>query len=154
MCPNRSFLILLADMTVSPAQHGVQAWKSRISIRSYDQASSSITGNTRPPHLTETEIANLTLTSQDVSALTPSLTPRLCYACHTTLTSRSSRGTVYSGQSPGNVPIPTWVRAALQSTFGHQDGSDAEEDNEIVQSTKMSRTEMKAQIADFLLDEQ
>ena len=140
-------------MFSSPAQHGVQAWKSRISIRFYNQASSAITGNTRPPHLTEAEIADLTSAPHDTSTLT-TLTPRLCYACHTTLTSRSSRGTVYSGQSPGNVPIPTWVRAALQSTFGHQDGSDAEEDNEIVQSTKMSRTEMKAQIADFLLDEQ
>ncbi|KJA22920.1 hypothetical protein HYPSUDRAFT_40406 [Hypholoma sublateritium FD-334 SS-4] len=137
-----------------PAQHGVQAWKSRISIRSYDQASSSITGNTRPPHLTETEIANLTLTSQDVSALTPSLTPRLCYACHTTLTSRSSRGTVHSGQSPGNIPIPTWVHAALQPTVGNEDSSDDDEDAEITQSTKLSQMEMKAQIVDFLLDEQ
>lgn len=141
-------------MSASPAQHGVQAWKSRISIRSYDQASSSITGNTRPPHLTEAEIADLTSTQQDASALTPSLTPRLCYACHTTLTSRSNRGTVHSGQSPDNIPIPTWVRAALQPTVGRQDGSDSDDEAEITQSTKMSRMEMKAQIADFLLDEQ
>jgi len=137
-----------------PAQHGVQAWKSRISIRSYDQASSAITGITRPPHLTEAEIADLTQTSQNASALTPSLTPRLCYACHTTLTSRSSRGTVHSGQSTDNVPIPTWVRAAMQPAAGYQGGNNGDEDDEVVQSTKMSRMDMKTQISEFLLDDQ
>ncbi|EPQ52610.1 hypothetical protein GLOTRDRAFT_64309, partial [Gloeophyllum trabeum ATCC 11539] len=49
-----------------PAQPGVQEWKNRISIRSL---------STDPP----------------VSSEKASLAPYLCYACHTTLTSKSSK---------------------------------------------------------------
>ncbi|KDR76276.1 hypothetical protein GALMADRAFT_225964 [Galerina marginata CBS 339.88] len=140
-----------------PAQHGVQAWKARISIRSYQEASSAVSGNTRPPHLTEEEIANLTnpsLAAASTSVPSPSLTPRLCYACHTLLTSRSSRGTATSlpvGQSVDSVPLPFWVRSTVDPATRH-DGHESEA--EVMRSTKMSRTAMKGQISEFLLPDE
>lgn len=130
---------LIIDMLCSrrPAQHGVQDWKSSISIRSYHEASSAVTGSTRPPHLTEEEIANLVTGTPDSSSTpVPSLTPRLCYACYTTLTSRSSRGTTAlpPGQSLLAVPAPVWVRNAVAAEV-----------------KPLSRDSMKAQISEFLL---
>ncbi|KAF8962794.1 hypothetical protein BDZ97DRAFT_1905179 [Flammula alnicola] len=126
-----------------PAQKGVQAWKARISIRSYQEASSAVSGNTRPPHLTEEEITNLTQNSLNSPSSSPSLTPQLCYACHTTLTSRSSR----------DVPLPVWVRAATDAASRHII-SDSRENGEVMHSVKMTRTDMKAQIAEFLLPDE
>ncbi len=123
-----------------PAQHGVQDWKSRISIRSYHEASSAVTGQTKPPHLTEDEISILVnLSSDSPAAPGPSLTPRLCYACHTTLTSRSSRGTTVlpPGQSLHAVPAPVWVKNAMA-----------------FEVKPLSQDDMRAQIAAFLLDDE
>jgi len=74
-------------MCERPVQRGVQDWKARISIRSFD-----VLGNDEsvllPPHIKSNTPTPLP-TEPDASS---SLTPHLCYACHTTLTSRSSRG--------------------------------------------------------------
>jgi cytoplasmic tRNA 2-thiolation protein 2 len=48
----------------------------------------------------------------DSSGNTQLLASSLCYACHTTLTSRSSRGArkvAGIGDAIHNVPLPTWV---------------------------------------------
>ncbi|KAF8199546.1 hypothetical protein BJ912DRAFT_654303 [Pholiota molesta] len=140
-----------------PAQHGVQEWKAQISIRAYEQASSAVSGNSRPPHLTEEEIMKLIQVPWNTTPASLSLTPRLCYACHTTLTSRSSRGTATSlamGQSIHNVPTPMWVRAMDLSPTIHEIIADDDEHEEVSRYIKMTRTDMKAEIADFLLPDE
>ncbi|KAF8905111.1 hypothetical protein CPB84DRAFT_1677063 [Gymnopilus junonius] len=137
-----------------PAQHGVQAWKSRISIRSYQEVSSAVSGNTRPPHLTEEEITNLTKSSLDITPTSDhpfSLTPLLCYACHTLLTSRSSRGLAASlpqGQSTGDVPLPLWVRSSADMAIS------AHSHESVPLAVKMSRREMEKEISEFLLSDE
>ncbi|KAH9481406.1 Cytoplasmic tRNA 2-thiolation protein 2 [Psilocybe cubensis] len=144
-----------------PAQSGVQEWKSRISIRSYQEARSAVSGNTRPSHLTEDEITNLTKTSTLGSTPTvPSLTPQLCYACHTLLTSRSSRATIASlppGQSLDNIPLPLWVQSTIEKLRQQErEQEHAEHDShpDLAQGVKLSRSEMREQIAEFLLPEE
>jgi len=142
-----------------PAQHGVQDWKARISIRSYHEASSAVSGHTRPPHLTEDEISNLTklpINSSPATSNSASLTPRLCYACHTLLTSRSSRGTssVPTGSTLDNVPLPLWVHPTIGSAGSGGPIDNRGEADEGTHSVKLSRKDMESQIADFLLPEE
>ncbi|CAA7267029.1 unnamed protein product [Cyclocybe aegerita] len=136
-----------------PAQDGVQEWKSRISIRSYSEASSAVSGNTRPPHLNEEEISNLTKPSASSTPANSSLTPHLCYACHTLLTSRSNRGTsapLPTGRAAEKISLPVWVNATLaasRSPGGDEDSTPGE----VVQTIKMRRVDMKSQISELLL---
>lgn len=139
-----------------PAQRGVQDWKARISIRSYHEASSAVSGNTRPPHLTEDEISNLTklpLNSSPATSNSVSLTPRLCYACHTLLTSRNSRGTssVPIGSTLDDVPLPLWIHPTIGSAGSGGTIDDQDEADEGTHFVKLSRRDMESQIADFLL---
>lgn len=125
------------DFSRRPAQRGVQDWKNRISIRSFTEPSQS--------------------------TLHASLTPYLCYACHTTLTSRSSRGTTPNSNpdstSPTSTPLPVWVKSRLQDSLHKGTAveavSDAEnnaEDEELWQTRKMEISDMKNAVADFLLE--
>jgi len=137
-----------------PAQHGVQDWKARISIRSYHDASCSVSGNTRPPHLTEEEISSLTkspIDSNPFGKVSVSLTPRLCYACYTLLTSRSSRGTFSPGKTSNNIPLPLWIHPTigLANPGGIFDSQD--EADEGTRPVKLNRNDMESQIAEFLL---
>jgi len=140
-----------------PAQHGVQDWKARISIRSYHEASSTVFGDTRPPHLTEDEISNLTkfpISSSPATSSPASLTSRLCYACHTLLTSRSSRGTssIPAGNTSNDVPLPLWVHPTIGSTaFGGPIQGEADEE---MRSVKLSRKDMESQITNYLLPDE
>jgi len=80
-----------------PVQTGVR--KQRILVRSMPKDSSDLGREAA-------EIAELE------SKGTGQLAPRLCYACHTTLTSRSSRGahlTTGRGDGPRRVTLPVWV---------------------------------------------
>ena len=134
---------------IRPAQHNVQAWKASISIRSYHEAALAVSGNTRPPHLSKEEIVDLTTRPINVTSA-PSLTPLLCYACHTTLTSRSSRGTAAPlppGQSATEVPLPMWVRRP-----DHID--DEQEQCIALRTTKLTEKEVKAEIGEFLLPDE
>ncbi|KAF8806979.1 hypothetical protein BYT27DRAFT_7190689 [Phlegmacium glaucopus] len=140
-----------------PAQHNVQAWKASISIRSYHEAALAVSGNTRPPHLSKEEIMNLTTRPINVKS-TQSLTPLLCYACHTTLTSRSSRGTAAPlppGQSATEVPLPMWVRAIVD-TGSHRPRNhvDDEREHAMALPTKLTEKEMKAEIGEFLFPDE
>lgn len=130
-----------------PAQHSVQAWKANVSIRSYHEAALAVSGNTRPPHLSEEEIANLTTRPINITS-TQSLTPLLCYACHTTLTSQSNRRIMTPlppGQSATEVPLPMWVRRR----------DDVENEPEsVLRATKLTEREMKAEIGEFILPDE
>ncbi|KAJ6619784.1 hypothetical protein B0H10DRAFT_2024969 [Mycena sp. CBHHK59/15] len=122
-----------------PAQHGVQDWKARISIRSFADSTLSAP----PPHLRDA--AATAVPEPPDSSLMSSLTPHLCYACHTTLTSRSSRGTTSSSQQD-STPLPVWVTARL----GNHSVSDGDR-QELWKSRRMKETDMQESIADFLL---
>jgi cytoplasmic tRNA 2-thiolation protein 2 len=141
-------------MVTRPAQHDVQAWKASISIRSYQEAALAVSGgNARPPHLSKDEIMNLTTRPiKNVTSAQQSLTPLLCYACHTTLTSRGTRGGIATtpqpppGQFPTQVlPLPMWVHNHI---IDHDHGRIA------LQTTKLTEKEMKAEIEDFLLPDE
>ena len=122
----RSTIALLNDR-ISPAQSGIQDWKTQISVRSLRD----------PSHLSPPQIE---------PSLAASLTPFLCYACHTTLTSRSSRGTTAAGSistEHSSVPLPRWVFSNMQTSLGMT------EDGEGWTRTKMSSDRMKATVAEF-----
>ena len=128
-----------------PAQHGVQEWKSRTSIRSYNDASFSSLGHGRPPHL-----LNATDRPQHPPEPSPSshLTPHLCYACHTTLTSRSSRGSVKQTSDSKVVPLPLWVGPSRSLACTSEDSS-----GEVWATHRMGDGEMEAAIGDLLLSD-
>ncbi|TFK99571.1 hypothetical protein BDV98DRAFT_594881 [Pterulicium gracile] len=92
-----------------PAQSGVQAWKDRISIREFD-------GIESVPHIsTSTSASPLPTPSTPSPDSDPplSLSPHLCYVCHTTLTSRSSRSTASSIAGGEGLVLPLWAREAM-----------------------------------------
>ncbi|KAI0635822.1 hypothetical protein C8Q77DRAFT_1207753 [Trametes polyzona] len=127
-----------------PAQRGVQEWKSRIAIRS------------RPP----TDAAQNDPNEADPEASRPSLTPYLCYACHTTLTSRNARPVpppwpaVQPAASPA-VPLPMWTEARLSSAMGSgSDGDDGRVHGEVMQTRRVGQEEMKGIVNEFLLEEE
>ncbi|KAJ7773305.1 hypothetical protein B0H16DRAFT_1511829 [Mycena metata] len=113
-----------------PAQPGVQDWKARISIRSFADPTLA----SPPPHMQN--IPAPSLPDRTALDLLMSLTPHLCYACHTTLTSRSSRGSTASSAQLDSTPLPVWVGARLPEEW---------------RSRKIGEAEMKESIQDFLL---
>ncbi|KAI0661630.1 hypothetical protein C8Q70DRAFT_966052 [Cubamyces menziesii] len=125
-----------------PAQRGVQEWKARISIRD------------RPPAPGSTEDA--TAKTADAEPLQPSLTPYLCYSCHTTLTSKSARPLPSpwpaSAQAP-LVSLPVWTEARLSSAIRDVDGAEHVH-AEIMQTRQVGQDEMKGIVDEFLLDDQ
>ncbi|KAJ7158729.1 hypothetical protein C8R46DRAFT_1354647 [Mycena filopes] len=115
---------------------GIQDWKARISIRSFADPTLA----SPPPHMQHIPTSSVSdRTELDAST---SLTPRLCYACHTTLTSRSSRGSTASSARPSSTPLPVWV--------GAQFPLDRDEEWRI---RKVGEQEMKESIQDFLLED-
>ncbi|KAG9094430.1 hypothetical protein FRC07_011304, partial [Ceratobasidium sp. 392] len=96
-----------------PVQPGVQAWKTQIAIRAFlDSAlpSGSIPSATDPVPPTINPVPPaVDSTQQHPESFTPMLTPSLCYACHTQLTSRGR--TVASPLS--TVTLPVWVEPNL-----------------------------------------
>ncbi len=133
-----------------PAQHGIQAWKAQMSIRSYSDISPAVSGTFGPPHLSEEEISKL----KDCLAVAPPpipLTSHLCYACYTMLTSRNSRGTAafhLAAKSLYSVPLPIWAESILGSNVvGHQNGIG----DDIRPTRGHSRQDLKAQVAEFII---
>ena len=133
--------ILTMSPTHRPAQEGVQEWKARISIRSPPSSAnaSSPTSEAVPPP------------DPDPHSQNASLTPLLCYPCHTTLTSRSARlaPSLWPGAAPAGgdaTPLPVWTEArvaAVTSTYA----------GEVLRTKAMLREEMKEAVSGFLLDE-
>lgn len=94
-------------------QEGIQDWKDRISVRRFQGENAD--NNEK----------------SDASYLAP----HLCYACNTTLTSRSNRSTrqTTAGEvDTRNLLVPSWVESNLSSS--------------------MSRHKMEERIRDFLLE--
>lgn len=100
-----------------PAQAGVQEWKTRISIWSRTAPTSD----------------------HEPAKEARSLAPYLCYGCHTSLTSRSSRGGL--GSAP-QMTLPQWTGGSLSRLERAED--QARDDN---------RLAMKREIEDFLVDD-
>ncbi|KAL5525603.1 hypothetical protein ACEPAG_6939 [Sanghuangporus baumii] len=114
---------------------GVPAWKARISVRSQtdnDFVESQVDSDELRQH-----------TGQQSDSR--HLSPRLCYACHTHLTSKSSRSS-----AAGNEPIylPQWTNASLTPNLSPDSDS---ETGEIWSASTMSQEKMKAVVSDFLL---
>ncbi|THV07395.1 hypothetical protein K435DRAFT_825628 [Dendrothele bispora CBS 962.96] len=114
-------------------QIGVQEWKARISIRSLS--------NSAPPPKT----------------MNAALSDTLCYSCHTTLTSRSSK---VRSLSNNLLPLPVWVHSYLKRSGLPEDSVDIavqeelkESGGEIWERRKIDRSEMKGAISEFLLEE-
>lgn len=134
-----------------PAQRTVQEWKFRISIRSI---------------LTESPLP---------VAKQQSLTPHLCYSCHTTLTSKSPRSVVPASKSGAStptvapspstaVPLPVWLAPNLRASSGSnlpdgsQLGSDVTEsirapEEEVWVQKKMDEDKLKGVIGELLLED-
>lgn len=96
-----------------PTQGGNQAWKERVSIRQLKEDS----------------------TVSDEKSDSSHLAPNLCYACNTTLSSRSNRRsgkTTVNGADNRHVLLPSWVDSNLKSC--------------------LSRPKMEEQIRGFLLE--
>ncbi|KII89983.1 hypothetical protein PLICRDRAFT_108412 [Plicaturopsis crispa FD-325 SS-3] len=139
-----------------PAQMDVQGWKSRTAIRSYEPPDPKSDDPT-------TSNGNIHAETETTDHLPPSLTPYLCYACHTTLTSRSSRGAVQKHGEPSvqcKIVLPVWVYSRLfdgppsgsvpvEETSMHGDRSR----EEVWKGRRLGGAEMKHLVADFLLDE-
>lgn len=137
-------------MKPSPAQRNIQEWKAQISIRSYSDTSPSVSGTFGPSHLSVEEISKL---KDCVTASAPplSLSSHLCYACHTTLTSRNSRGiaSVYASKSSGYVPLPVWVESMPNSNALHQNGI-----GDDIRTRRSSQQDMRAQIEEFIISDE
>ena len=83
---------------------------------------------------------NLTTRPMNVTSA-QSLTPLLCYACHTTLTSRGSRGIAAPRPPATQVPLPMWVHNHIEHGIA-------------LQTTKLTEKEMRAEIEEFLLPDE
>ena len=84
------------------------------------------------------------------SAQQQSLTPLLCYACHTTLTSRGTRGGIAAAAAPPRqfaTPLPMWVHDHIDNDNHHHHGI-------AFQTTKLTEKEMKSEIGEFLLPDE
>ncbi|KAG1840722.1 hypothetical protein DFJ58DRAFT_666932 [Suillus subalutaceus] len=125
-----------------PMQSAIQEWKSRISIRSYsdDKIAADLA------HIPSPCRGNLdTSTPSQVPPLL-ALTDFLCYSCHTTLTSRSSRGVKQSAPAVSSAtPLPIWVA----DRGLHEDGLMGDEARR-----KIPEEEMLDTVAKFLIDNQ
>ncbi|EGO24176.1 hypothetical protein SERLADRAFT_415378 [Serpula lacrymans var. lacrymans S7.9] len=143
-----------------PRQKGIQEWKTRISIRSYDDAKlasdSHIPAHAHPSAETDQCCSRRIFPS--------SFTPYLCYFCHTTLTSRSSRSGKLFTLSKGNasnhttVSLPGYVSAGLSNLGPGGDqvypaGGKEIGEMEIWERKKTSLADMKGTVAEFLLDD-
>lgn len=126
--------------SLRPMQSGIQEWKGRISIRSFsdDKLAADLT------HLPSSCRDKLDTSASSRSPPLLALTDFLCYACHTSLTSKSSRGVKQLVPDVlSAVPLPTWVadRGVLDEGLK---GGDA--------LYKIPQEEMRDIVAEFLID--
>lgn len=117
-----------------PTQASVRGWKARTSIRSFtDEASPTDDGSLSRP-----------------------LFSHLCYSCHTTLTSKSSRSTATPSwnlsDTQSEMQLPMW--AAVKSAAGHGDEQDGDSPytKEVWESKKLDVNGMKSVVGGFLLE--
>ncbi|KAI0041922.1 hypothetical protein FA95DRAFT_1610631 [Auriscalpium vulgare] len=129
-----------------PTQRSAQEWKARIAIRSFTAPDPSTT----------------------LSPAT-SLSPLLCYSCHTTLTSRSSRGAIpaqtgmpVAGPPSPLVPLPAWTVAHLAAPADtlephgcspSDSTREGEQHGEVWEAKKLSVDDLRTLVGDFMLDD-
>ena len=118
-------LRLMSSFDSRPVQAGIQEWKNKISIRSYPDSKAE---NRLPPHVHSPEIQNL--------GISDTITSRLCYACHTTWTSKNIHGRAVRGT---DIPAPIW--ASVHSI-----------DGDVWVRKRVDTQDMQATISDTLLD--
>ncbi|KAI9440065.1 hypothetical protein H4582DRAFT_2216897 [Lactarius indigo] len=114
-----------------PTQRSVRGWKARTSIRSFTEEA--------PP--------------ADDASSSLFLLSNLCYSCHTTLTSKSSRSTAtLSWDTPSEVHLPMW--AAIQSASGRREerGASSPCTEEVWESKKLDSDSLKSVVGGFLLE--
>ncbi|KAF7970622.1 hypothetical protein HWV62_5039 [Athelia sp. TMB] len=126
-----------------PAQKGVQEWKARIAIRSFADSPKSSQIETPLSSASSGPHAN---SDASHDRPPPTLTPHLCYACHTAFTSRSSRSTAHAVAQDGPVPLPAWAAAGIGA---RGDGAGGE----VWEGKHMGVGEMRSAIVDFLLED-
>ena len=138
-----------------PAQRDIEGWKSRISTRAYTDP-----GNPHiPPHvkevMTSLKVQPVGIVQRTTDIHLETLIPHLCYMCHTTLVSKSSRGApLLSGalrRSDGLVPLPVWVNARLRSHHTTTADDRVAENGEIFEAVAMDENAMKNALEGFLL---
>lgn len=142
----------------------MQEWKARISIRSYHDEAFVKSKHPLPPHFTAppTLDTGTDTTGGPKPVWPPALAPRLCYACHTTFTSRSSRGSASSSEIA--VPLPVWVQANLPARSEQEDDVAAEGHvsaantfeaggEEVWRTQKVGQDAMMKKIGAYLLDD-
>ncbi|XP_006459420.1 hypothetical protein AGABI2DRAFT_65567 [Agaricus bisporus var. bisporus H97] len=82
-----------------PAQSGTQDWKQNISIRSYSDI--------RPEDVPPGHVNLASRASDDLPPSNPySIASSMCYACHTSWTSKSIRGRI---TKQTDIPLPVWL---------------------------------------------
>jgi cytoplasmic tRNA 2-thiolation protein 2 len=137
----------------------VRAWKAKTAIRVRD------VGDAAPADAPTLAPAVLTLEPTG-----PTLAPRLCYACHTALTSRSSKSAARGGDAAGaeTLPLPVWTAAGLAalSRVGIEGGADtgameSEEGSGVVEADapemwetrRLDPAAMRSVVGEFLLED-
>ncbi|KAI1797223.1 hypothetical protein LXA43DRAFT_935649 [Ganoderma leucocontextum] len=127
-----------------PSQRGIQEWKARISIRTQPPL---------PPPAEGTSGAPPPVPIVEEPPARASLTPYLCYPCHTTLTSRSARPVPSpwptATTQPSVLSLPIWAEARLSAISAAVESSD----EEVVRERKMRQDEMKGIVDEFLLED-
>jgi cytoplasmic tRNA 2-thiolation protein 2 len=86
------------------------------------------------------------------------LAPHLCYMCHTTLVSKSSRGapSLSTGslrRSDGLVPLPVWANALLRSLHTASQDNQVVGNGEVFEATMMDQNAMRNALEGFLLSD-
>ena len=118
------FLFLIDALFCRPYKQGVLEWKAKISIRT----------------LHKEQVFN----DADNIDSAHTLAPHLCYACHTTLTSRSSRAVRPDPtRNTDNIPLPVWTRAAIMTNY----------EGDTLRVKHLDRDEMKSAISEFLVND-
>ncbi|KAH8118228.1 hypothetical protein DFH11DRAFT_1573124 [Phellopilus nigrolimitatus] len=135
-----------------PTPSGVLDWKSRISIRSVDELKTQHDNVTHLPpsfsfHAETDEVLKPALSISPISPIR-SLSPRLCYACHTLLTSKSPR---FNADLPREVCLPAWTSARLMEGSSIEN-AEAGTDAEVWKAKAVSRDEMRSAVGEFLLE--
>ncbi|EIW84376.1 hypothetical protein CONPUDRAFT_163521 [Coniophora puteana RWD-64-598 SS2] len=141
-------------MCQRPMPHGIQQWKSQISIRTREMLAAA---KTNVP--LDADVSDNVSPASDPS----SITPYLCYACHTTLTSRGGaafRKNNAPAPSAGSVRLPVWVHSSLTQSrdpTGLKKASETNSmedayENEVWRVRRVERAEMREGIKAFLLE--
>jgi len=137
---NLNRIQVIKTRSFRPMQSGIQEWKGRISIRSFsdDKLAADLS------HLPSSSRDNLGTSTPSEFPPSLALTNFLCYSCHTTLTSRSSRGVKRSITGVSSAAsLPTWVADCSLCEDGLIGGGSL---------NKVPEEKMRNTVAEFLMD--